>query len=329
MKGYLLLLVVSLAAVATCSRAGGADRALTRQYANSSLNISALRCEYQQDPVGVDTLHPQLGWQLESLDRGVRQVAYQVLVARTPELLAGDHGDLWDSGKVKSSESVHVPYRGSALSSRLRCYWKARVWDESGRRSDWSRLAFWEMGLLRPEDWQGQWIGSGPSQEPRPASGFFKSTNELSQVSQRVAVDGRSTLLRKTFMLPKPVLRARLYVTGLGYYEASCNGRRIGDRMLAPAKTNYRKWILYDTYDLTDRLGPGANAIGIMLGNGWFNPYPKWWEPFRMQWFGSKRVLVQLHVEYADDSSAEIVSDRSWKTAPGPVLYSCVYDGEV
>ena len=127
MKGYLLLLVVSLAAVATCSRAGVADRALTRQSANSSLNISALRCEYQQDPVGVDTSHPQLGWQLESLDRGVRQVAYQVLVARTPEFLASDQGDLWDSGKVKSSESVHMPYGGSALSSRLRCYWKARV----------------------------------------------------------------------------------------------------------------------------------------------------------------------------------------------------------
>jgi len=328
MKARWLSLVVAFAAAA-CLRAGEADRALTRQYANSLLNISELRCEYQQDPVGVDTLHPQLGWQLESLGQGVRQVAYQVLVARTPELLAGDHGDLWDSGRVKSSDSVHVPYRGSTLSARLRCYWKARVWDESGRRSNWSRPAFWEMGLLNQEDWHGQWIGSGPPQELRPASGFFKSTNELSEVSQQFAVDGRSTLLRKAFMLPKPVLRARLYVTGLGYYEVSCNGERIGDRVLAPAKTNYRKWILYDTYDLTARLGPGTNAIGIMLGNGWFNPYPKWWEPYRMQWFGSKRALVQLHVEYTDGSSEEIVSDRSWKTAPGPVLYSCVYDGEI
>jgi alpha-L-rhamnosidase len=310
-------------------RAAEPESARARLKANSSLDISELRCEYQQDPLGVDTLRPQLGWHLESLDPGARQFAYQVLVARTPELLAGDRGDLWDSGKVKSSDSVHVPYRGSALNSRLRCYWKARVWDESGRQSDWSRPAFWEMGLLCSEDWKGQWIGSGPSQEPRPASGFFKSTNELSQADQQVKVDGRSILLRKAFMLAKPVLRARLYVTGLGYYEASCNGRRIGDRVLAPAKTNYRKWILYDTYDLTDRLGPGTNAIGIMLGNGWFNPYPKWWEPYRMQWFGSKRALVQLHVEYADGSSEVVVSDGSWKTAPGPVLASCVYDGEV
>jgi len=126
-----------------------------------------------------------------------------------------------------------VLYRGSALSSRLRCYWKARVWDESGRRSNWSQPAFWEMGLLRQEDWQGRWIGSGAAQERRPASGFFKSTNELSQVNQQAKVDGRSTLLRKTFVLYKPVLQARLYVTGLGYYELSCNGRRIGDHVLA------------------------------------------------------------------------------------------------
>jgi alpha-L-rhamnosidase len=327
-QGHWLSLVVALAATAG-SRAEEPERASARQNANSSLNISGLRCEYQQDPVGVDTAHPQLGWHLESTDPGVHQFAYQVLVARTPELLASDQGDLWNSGKVKSSDSVHVPYRGSALISRLRCYWKARVWDESGRRSTWSRPAFWEMGLLHQDDWQGRWIGSGPPQEPRPASGFFKSTNELTQLNQQVEADGRSTLLRKTFILHKPVLKARLYATGLGYYEVSCNGRRIGDRVLAPAKTNYRRWILYDTYDLTARLGPGTNVIGIMLGNGWFNPYHKWWEPYRMQWFGSKRALAQLHLEYADGSSEVIVSDRSWKTAPGPVLYSCVYDGEV
>ena len=252
--GHRLLLLVVLAATAG-SGAAEPDRSPARQHADCLPRVAELCCEYQQDPVGVDNLHPQLGWRLERTEPGLRQSAYQVLVARTPELLADDQGDLWNSGKVKSSSSAHVPYRGLALSSRLRCYWKVRVWDESGRRSNWSPPAFWEMGLLRPEDWQGQWIGSGPPEEPRPASGFFKSTNELSQVNQQVTVDGRSTLLRKKFVLRGPVLRARLYVTGLGYYEVSCNGRRIGDRVLAPAKTNYRKWILYDTYDLTARFG--------------------------------------------------------------------------
>jgi alpha-L-rhamnosidase len=185
------------------------------------------------------------------------------------------------------------------------------------------------MGLLKPEDWLGRWIGSGPAQEPRPAEGFFTSTNQLTNLNQHVKVDGRSPLLRKTFVLRGPAREARLYVTGLGYYEASCNGRRVGDRVLAPAKTNYRKWVLYDTYDLTSHLVPGTNALGIMLGNGWFNPYPKWWDPYRMPWFGSKRALAQLHVVYADGSTEVVVSDGSWKTAPGPVLYSCIYDGEV
>jgi len=325
-----LQLALSLGfAAAVGARAGDAELLLAQQNTSGSLGVSELRCEYMQDPVGVDAPRPQLGWRLESSSGGVRQSAYQILVASTPELLARDQGDLWDSGRVEASDSVHVLYGGSALSSRLRCYWKACVWDESGRRSDWSQPALWEMGLLRPEDWQGRWIGSGLPKEPRPAAGFFTSTNQLTELKQQVKVNGRSTLLRKKFVLRLPVRQARLYVTGLGYYEASCNGRRVGDRVLAPAKTNYRQWVLYDTYDLTACLVPGTNAVGIMLGNGWFNPYTKWWEPYRMQWFGSKRALAQLHVEYADGSTEVIASDGSWQTAPGPVLYSCVFDGEV
>ena len=185
------------------------------------------------------------------------------------------------------------------------------------------------MALLRPEDWKAQWIGSGPAREPCPPAGFFKSAKELTNVNEKVSVDGRSTLLRKEFVATKAIRRAQVYVTGLGYYELSCNGQRVGDRVLAPAKSNYRKWVLYDIYDLTSRLRQGTNALGLMLGNGWFNPYPKWWEPYRMQWFGSKRALVQLHLEYVDGSTDLIVSNGSWKTAPGPVLSSCVFDGEV
>jgi alpha-L-rhamnosidase len=316
--------------VATASAgAAEADRPLAQQKAGSSLGVAELRCGYLQDPVGVDTPQPDLGWRLESNTDGVRQAAYQILVSSTPELLSKGQGDLWDSGRVRSGDSVHVAYGGVVLSSRRRCYWKARVWDESGRRSDWSQPALWEMGLLHPEEWQGRWIGSGPTKEPRPAAGFFTSTNQLTELKQQVKVDGRSTLLRKKFVLRGPVRQARLYVTGLGYYEASCNGRRVGGRVLAPAKTNYRQWVLYDTYDLTAYLVPGTNALGIMLGNGWFNPYTKWWEPYRMQWFGSKRALAQLHVEYTDGSEEVVASDGIWKTAPGPVLYSCVFDGEV
>lgn len=290
---------------------------------------SDLRCEYTRNPVGVDAAHPQLSWGLESRERNQKQSAFQILVATTPALLEANQGDLWDSGQVKSGDSAHVTYAGTPLTSRLRCHWKVRVWDASGSASDWSQPVSWEMALLRPDDWKAQWIGSGPAKEIFPPEGFFKSTKEFTNLVQKVTVDGRSTLLRKSFVTDKPIRRAQVYVTGLGYYELSCNGQRVGDRVLAPAKSNYRKWVLYDTYDLTTQLREGTNVLGVMLGNGWFNPQKKWWEPYRMQWFGAKRALVQLHLEFADGSSQVITSDGSWKTAPGPVLSSCVFDGEV
>jgi len=184
------------------------------------------------------------------------------------------------------------------------------------------------MALLQPQEWQAHWIGSGPAREPRPAGGFFKSVQEEKSLPDTVQVDGRSTLLRQTFAINRHIARARLYVTGLGYYEAYCNGQRIGDHVLAPAKCNYRRWILYDVYDITSLLKQGDNAIGLMLGNGWFNPYKKWWQPYRMQWFGSKRAIVQLCIDYTDHTSRTVISDSSWKTSPGPVQFSCIYDGE-
>jgi len=261
--------------------------------------------------------------------RNQRQSSYHVLVSSTQELLRANKGDVWDSGLVKSTESVHVNYGGQPLRSRQRCWWKVRVWDGEGNASDWSQPVSWEMALLRPEDWKAQWIGSGPAHEPRPPEGFFKSTKQHTNLVGQVNVDGRSTLLRKQFVAGKPVSRAEVYVTGLGYYELYCNGQRVGDRVLAPAKSNFRKWVLYDTFDLTAQLRQGTNVLGLHLGNGWFNPYQKWWEPYRMQWFGSKRALLQLHIEYEDGSTDMIVSDDSWETAPGPVLSSCVFDGEV
>jgi alpha-L-rhamnosidase len=210
--------------------APGADRAPAKgpssPAAASSVQPARLRCEYAQNPVGVDALRPQLNWVLESRERNQTQSAYQILVATTPALLEANQGDLWDSGQVKSRESAHAAYDGTALTSRLRCYWKVRAWDASGNISDWSSPASWEMALLRPDDWKAKWIGGGTSNETFPPEGFFKSTKEFTNLTQKVTVDGRSTLLRKTFVADKPILRAQVYVTGLGYYELSCNGRR-------------------------------------------------------------------------------------------------------
>lgn len=287
-----------------------------------------LRCDYAEQPIAVDCPTPSLGWVLEPRGFNQRQTAYHIRVATTPEQLDRDAADLWDSGKVDSPESVQVPYAGRPLRSGDRCFWKVRIWDAAGQPSAWSDLARWEMALLSQRDWLADWIGAGPPSEPRGPAGFFKSTNEWN-APHPIPHDGRSVLLRKEFMLPKLIRRARVHVTGLGYYELFCNGQKVGPNVLAPAKSNYRQWVLYDTFDLAPHLRPGTNVLGISLGNGWFNPYPKWWQPYRMQWFGAKRARLQLHLEYTDGDAQVIGSDETWQTAPGPVLDACIYDGEV
>lgn len=288
-----------------------------------------LRCEYAVNPVGVEAAQPRLAWELESALPDQRQSAYQILVASSLERLQADAGEIWDSGRVSSTASVHVKFAGQPLQSRQRCWWKVRVWDGANHVSDWSQPARWEMTLLQPKDWRAQWIGSGPVKEPRPPEGFFMSVKTHTNLVRQVQVDGRSTLLRKSFVAAKPIRRAEVYVTGLGYYELHCNGQRVGDQVLTPTKSNYRQWVYYDIYEVTAQLRSGTNALGIQLGNGWFNPEKKWWEPYRMQWFGAKRAWLQLHLDYTDGTSELIVTDGSWKTAPGPIQSSCVFDGEV
>jgi alpha-L-rhamnosidase len=292
----------------------------------SSMNAIGLRCEYAIDPVVVAG-NPRFSWLLESPERGAVQQAYQLLVASSMSRLANNLGDIWDSGRVESSQSTHVPCAGRALESNNTYYWKVRVWDRTGAVSTYSDPATFSMGLLAPDDWKAEWIGRGSAIEPRGTKGFLESPAEDLSLDQPVDHDGRSTLLRKEFKDNRPIRRARVHVSGLGFYELHVNGGKVGGGVLMPAKTNYRKQVLYNTYDVTDRLKTGANAIAIMLGNGWFNPYKKWWS-WRMQWFGSQRASAQLHIEYSDGTSAVIATDATWKASTGAVVRSCVYDGE-
>jgi alpha-L-rhamnosidase len=197
---------------------------------------SGLRCEYLADPVGIDVPQPRLSWVLEHSARGERQTAYQVLVSLKPEAAAGDQ---WDSGKVPSGQSVHVVYAGKLLTSGQSYYWKVRYWDSGDRPSPYSAAARFETGLFESAEWKGKWI-AGANQ------------------------------IRKEFTLRARPVRARAYVAGLGYYELRINGHKVGDRVLDPAWTTYDKRVLYTVYDITDRLRPGDNAVGVMLGEGWF-----------------------------------------------------------
>jgi alpha-L-rhamnosidase len=277
-----------------------------------------LRCEYRRDPLGIDTARPRLSWAVESEGRGVVQSGYRILVARSPRALEAGRGDLWDSGKVLSSASLGLDYAGQPLRSGQRCYWRVRVWDGKGRPSAWSSTASWETALMGDMPWRARWISDG---KPVPANDedFYR--------------DDPAPLFRKEFRAPERIARARLYISGLGYYEASINGRRVGDRVLDPGWTNYGKRVFYSVYDVTGSVRAGLNCVGVMLGNGFWNPLPlRMWGHQNLRAdlpVGRPCLIAQLVVEGEDGSTTTVATGPDWQVRGGPVLRNNVYLGEV
>ena len=286
--------------------------------ASGAVTVDELRCEYRSNPLGIDNPHPRLSWVLHSDQRGEVQSACQIVVASSREKLEKDEGDIWDSGKVESSQSVQVPYGGKALASREVCHWKVRVWDKAGEVSAWGPPAVWEMGLISPQDWEAQWLNDGKS-NPEKDEDCYK--------------EDPAPLFRKEFNLSKEVSRGRLYLCGLGYCEASLNGKRIGEQVLDPGWTRYSEEVLYSTYDVSGPLRRGANCIGVMLGNGWYNPLPlRMWGNLNLREHlpvGRPRFISRLEVEFTDGTRQVIASDASWKTGEGPIRFDSIYLGEI
>ncbi|MCG8307446.1 MAG: glycoside hydrolase family 78 protein [Cytophagales bacterium] len=276
----------------------------------------------------MDTQSPRFSWIIATSERAKNQTAYQINVATESSFLEAGLPDMWNSNKVMSGKTTHIRYEGKRLASNSTYFWKVRIWDEDGKTCESGVHAF-STGLLSESDWSAKWIGANTAFEPKPEKGFFTDKNEESALADSVYHSGRSIMLRRSFEIPREIASARLFITGLGFYESEINGAPVGDFVLSPAKTPYHKYILYDTYDVTDKLNTGKNVIGIHLGNGWYNPYKKWWKEYRMQWFGYKKALAQLHIKYKDGSEDIVVSDENWKKCKGPVLYNCVYDGEI
>lgn len=281
----------------------------------TSLRVVDLRCENMVAPLGIDERNPLLSWKLESDQRGASQSAYEIVVGTDEEILAKGKGLVWNSGKVKSCESVQIKYSGKKLLPFTRYYWRVRSYDSEGIASDWSEVSFWETSMLSASDWKAKWITDG-SVAPAKEEDFYKPDP--------------SPLFRKDFCLDGRVRKARLYISGLGYYEASLNGERIGDRCLDPGWTAYSKQVLYTTYDVTDMLHEGKNSVGVMLGNGFFNPLPmRIFKPLReMLRVGRPCLKAQLMVDMENGRRIVIVTDESWKTHPSPVVRNNVYLGE-
>ena len=218
-----------------------------------ALLVKNLKCEYKENPLGIDVARPRLSWLLDAAERDLFQAAYQVRIGGSVQALSGGGPFLWDSGKVNSSVSIHVEYDGPTLHSSQRCYWQVRVWDSSGRLSPWSEPAWWEMGLLAPDDWRARWICPESDGEPsRPSP---------------------CPVLRGGFQCRDGLVTARAYASAQGLYELDLNGQRIGDHVLAPGWTSYDRRIQYQTFDITSMVRSGKNVVGATLGDGWYRGY--------------------------------------------------------
>ncbi len=280
------------------------------------------RVEYQSAPVGLDTPRPRFSWTLTPRAqtpeaRGERQTGYQILAASAPDLLKLDQGDLWDSGHVRSADQLSIVYRGRPLNSGKRVFFKVRVWDRAGIASPYGTASTFDMALLSPSDWKGRFIEEDVA-PPTTDDDLWRSTP--------------APLFRRDLNLAKPIARARVHVTGLGYYELSINGKRVGDQVLDPGWTNYSKRVLYATHDVTGMLTSGKNTLGILVGNGWWNPLPikmfRRWKFREILPSGAPRALLQLEIDYADGSHETIETDTSWKVGASGLLRNDVYLGE-
>jgi alpha-L-rhamnosidase len=272
-------------------------------YANAALTPADLRCDYAINPLGVDSNPPRLFWKLESREQGARQTAYEILVSSSPDMLAKNEGDLWDSGKIGSDETIQINYEGKPLNSWREVFWKVRVWDTTGNVSAWSRPASWVMGVLKDSDWHARWMGAEDTNIP-------------------------SLLLRREFSAKPGLKRALINVCGLGQYELTINGKKAGDDILSPGWTKYNKTCLYDTRDITSLLRDGKNAVGLELGNGMYQVLGGGrFTKFKGS-FGPQKAIAQIRLEYADGSVEYIGTDESWRVAPGPITFSSIYGGE-
>ncbi|UQZ81832.1 Bacterial alpha-L-rhamnosidase [Paenibacillus konkukensis] len=272
------------------------------------MKITDLKTEYFENPLGLDTRKPRFSWIMESEAYGLVQTAYQVMAATSVQRLKDDAPDVWDSGKVLSDQSVHVEYDGSPLASRQVYYWKVRVWDGEDQPSAWSGIARYSMGILERSEWKARWIA--------------RSKPEQTEYEGLLP----SPYFRRSFRVEKPVRQAFAYASALGLYELHLNGERVGQDYFAPGWTDYGKRVQYQTYDVTAFMQPGEMTVGAVVGTGWYAGH--------VGMFGNNRygdnphLLVELHIEYEDGTSAQVVTDETWKTFAGPILYSDLLKGE-
>lgn len=264
--------------------------------------IYDLSCEHKINPAGINTNEPRLSWKIKTERRNTMQAAYEVRVSNSPSFSA--KANVWESGKVPGDASVLVPYREPIEAGR-RYYWQVKVWDNAGAESLWSEVAWWEAGIT-PADWKAAWIE--PAQDTVP--------------------EKEALLVRKEFALAKPVAAAKIYITAHGLYQLYINGQRISDQEFTPGWTSYNKRLQYQVYDVTGSLQRGGNAVGVMLGDGWYKGILGWDSNLGI-WGKKAGLLLQLKITYADGTEDWMVTDKSWQgSANSAITKNGIYYGE-
>ena len=288
---------------------------------NLNITITNPNVEQQVHPQALATNHPRFSWQYETTESNVVQQDYRIIVATTAENAQKGIGDLWDSGVTASSQMLYIPYTGKTLQSRDKAYWKVitTVTGNGKKAKVESEVKSFEISLLNQNDWQAKWIG-------------YDFEDDVLVGHTRLA----ARYLRKDFALQSEVSEAKLYVSGMGVYSAYLNGTEVAPKeLLKPTLSWYSKRVYFNTYDVTEMLNSGDNAIGIILEGGRYTSIrynaanPNWDGTEHVFGFGTPRLLLQLEVTYKDGQKETIVSDETWKiTNQGPIRTANEWDGE-
>lgn len=292
-------------------------------------SVYNLRCEQEENPLGIETLQPRFSWQIQAQQRNFEQSAWQILVADSPEKLQIDNGNIWNSGKNKSSASVLVPFKGKGLEAGQVYYWKVKTWDKEGNASPWSLIHQFSMGLLSKKDWSNaKWIALEKDKKDEIVTTGLHGLTNVDRI-----LKGKKTGMyylpqfRKEFAVQKTVKRAVAYVSGLGHFDMFLNGNKVDNHFLDPGWTKYDKCALYVSFDITAQLKQGQNAVGVMVGNGFFNiPRERYFKLLAS--YGAPRLLMKIQIDYTDGNTQTVVTDTDWKVTESPVTYSSIYGGE-
>lgn len=290
-----------------------------------NFGVKTLTCDNLTNPLGISIQNPGLSWKITSEPRNFKQTAYRILVSDNTKSLEANKGDMWDSKKVNSDMSLMVAYKGKHLEATKKYYWKVMVWGQDGRPSAWSNQASWQMGLIENKDWgNANWI----CYEVLPDSMKFAPSPENGEgTGEKAKKRAVVPLFRNEFEVEKEVRQATLFISGLGQYEALINGKKIGSGFLTPNWTRYDKTILYNSYDVAGYLLPRKNAIGTIVGNGFFYINKERYIKMPIA-FGYPQMICLLKIKYTDGTEKNIVSGSDWKTTPSAITFSNIYGGE-